>query len=158
MQHLRRTKRGFSLVELVIVIVIIGVIAAIAVPRLSRGAKGARDASLRGDLAVLRNAIDLYSAEHRGDFPTVAKFTEMLTTYTDEDGADNATKDTTYIFGPYIKAVPTLPIAGTGTTGGDAGDTGVAASDGAGVGWIYIEGTGDISANTGTSADESGTD
>ncbi len=154
----RNQRRGFSLVELVIVIVIIGVIAAIAVPRLSRGAKGARDASLRGDLAIMRNAIDLYSVEHRGKFPTVAKFVEMLTTYTDEDGLDNATKTTAFIFGPYLKAVPGLPIAGTGTTGGAAGATGVAAADAADIGWIYDAATGDIEANTGTSADESGDD
>ena len=58
-------------------------IAAIAVPRISRGAKGASDAALRGDLAVIRSAIDLYAAEHNGDFPTVGKFLEQLTTYTD---------------------------------------------------------------------------
>jgi prepilin-type N-terminal cleavage/methylation domain-containing protein len=154
----RRQKRGFSLVELVIVIVIIGVIAAIAVPRLSRGAKGARDSALRGDLAVLRNAIDLYAAEHRGDFPTVADFEAQLTTYTDEDGNNNPTKDATHIFGPYLKAVPGLPVPGTGTTGGAVGDTGVAAADALGVGWLYTAASGDISANTGTSADDSGTD
>jgi general secretion pathway protein G len=154
-----RTNRrsGFSLVELVIVIVIIGVIAAIAVPRISRGAKGAADAALTGDLTAMRNAIDLYAAEHSGNFPTVAKFKEQLTTYTDDAGADVATKDTTHIFGPYLKAVPGLPVGGTGTTGGAKGDTVVAASDGAGVGWIYDEATGHIEANTGTAKDESDT-
>ncbi len=158
MHRFHRRLRGFSLVELVIVIVIIGVIAAIAVPRLSRGAKGARDASLRGNLAVMRNAIELYSAEHGGNFPTVAAFVNMLTTYSDEAGATVATKDATHIFGPYLKAVPGLPIAGVGTTGGAIGDTVAAAADAATVGWIYIEGTGNISANTGTAADEAGTD
>ncbi len=157
MRNQRHNRRGFSLVELVIVIVIIGVIAAIAVPRLSRGAKGARDSALRGDLAILRNAIDLYSVEHGGNFPTVAKFVEMLTTYTDETGADNATKTTQFIYGPYLKAVPGLPVPGAGTTGGAMGDTKVAAADAADVGWIYIAATGDISANTGTATDEAGT-
>ncbi|MFQ5489711.1 MAG: type II secretion system protein [Phycisphaerae bacterium] len=151
-----RKARGFSLVELVIVIVIIGVIAAIAVPRLSRGAKGARDSALRGNLAVLRNAIDLYSAEHAGKFPTVGGFVAELTTYSDEGGTTGPALDgaTGKIYGPYLKAVPGLPIAGVGTTGGKVGDTTVAAADGLGVGWIYTALTGDIVANTGTAKDE----
>jgi len=157
MLHRVNRSRGFSLVELVIVIVIIGVIAAIAVPRISRGAKGAADSAMRGDLAALRNAIDLYAAEHGGDFPKVAKFVEQLTTYTDASGGDNATKDSTHIFGPYLKAIPPLPVAGEGTTGGAKGDTDVAAADGAGVGWIYDEATGEISANTGTAEDDTET-
>ena len=67
--------RGFSLVELVIVIVIIGIIAAIAVPRISRGAKGASDSAVRGDLAALRAAIDLFAAEHKGVYPGKVKNT-----------------------------------------------------------------------------------
>lgn len=159
MTHRNRRKRGFSLVELVIVIVIIGVIAAIAVPRLSRGAKGARDAALRGNLAVMRNAIDLYSAEHAGEFPTVGAFVAQLTTYSNESGATNATKDaaTGKIFGPYLKAVPGLPVLGAGTTGGGVGDTTVAAADGLGVGWVYTVAIGDITANTGTAKDEADT-
>ena len=154
---LTRRKRGFSLVELVIVIVIIGIIAAIAVPRISRGARGASDAALRGDLAALRNAIDLYAAEHNGSFPTVADFEAQLTTYTDVMGADTTTKDSTHIFGPYLKAIPGLPVAGEGTTGGAIGDTGVSVGDGAGVGWIYNATSGDIVANTNTADDEAGT-
>ena len=149
--------RGFSLVELVIVIVIIGVIAAIAVPRLSRGAKGARDASLRGSLAVMRNAIDLFSAEHGGNFPTVGAFEAELTTYSDEGGATSPTKVGNFIFGPYLKAIPGLPIPGAGAGAGAIGDTGVAAAAGAGVGWIYDATAGDISASTGTATDDAGT-
>ena len=148
---------GFSLVELVIVIVIIGIIAAIAVPRISRGAKGASDSALRANLTALRNAIDLYAAEHAGSFPTIGKFKEQLTTFTDATGADVATKDATHIFGPYLKAIPGLPVAGTGTTGGKVGDTGVAAADAANIGWLYTVATGDIRCNTGTSKDEATT-
>lgn len=151
-------QRGFSLVELVIVIVIIGIIAAIAVPRISRGAKGASDSALRGNLTAMRNAIDLYSAEHNGNFPTVAKFVEQLTTYTNAAGDDVATKDTTHIFGPYLKAIPGLPVSGAGSGAGAIGDTTVAAAAASGVGWVYTVASGDIVANTGTAADEAGTD
>jgi prepilin-type N-terminal cleavage/methylation domain-containing protein len=111
-----KTRRpAFSLVELVIVIVIIGVIAAIAVPRISRGARGASDSSVRGSLAALRNAIDLYAAEHGGNFPAQAgdgtnaagselAFLNQLTKFTDAAGAFSATKTATAIYGPYLRA------------------------------------------------------
>jgi prepilin-type N-terminal cleavage/methylation domain-containing protein len=160
MQKTMRKRRGFSLVELVIVIVIIGIIAAIAVPRLSRGAKSARDGALRTDLTVMRNAIDLYTVEHGDNFPTAANFADQMTRFSDLAGtsfSDTLDAANDIIYGPYIKAVPGLPVEGTGITGGAIGDTGVAALDGAGVGWLYTEGTGVIKANTGTSADDEGT-
>ena len=152
----RRTHRGFSLVELVIVIVIIGVIAAIAVPRISRGAKGAKDSAVRGNLAVLRNAIGLYAAEHGGEFPAITNDLELLTGYSDEMGVYSATKDVDHIFGPYLKAIPPLPVAGEGTTGGKIGDAGVGAGDVAGIGWLYTVATGDIKPNTNTAEDDAG--
>lgn len=147
--------RAFSLVELVIVIVIIGVIAAIAVPRISRGARGAGEAALRGDLAGLRNAIDLYAAEHNGDFPVAGTFETQITTFTDDIGTPSTTKTTTFKYGPYLRALPPLPVAGAGAIlGGKKGDTIVSDVDAAGVGWIYTALTGTIVANTGTAADE----
>jgi prepilin-type N-terminal cleavage/methylation domain-containing protein len=154
MLHCKRRRRGFSLVELVIVIVIIGIIAAIAVPRISRGAKGAKDSAMRGNLTVLRAAVDLYSAEHGGNFPAVTNDLQLLTGYSDEGGTYSATKTTTAIFGTYLKAIPPLPIAGVGTTGGLLGDTGVGAADALGVAWIYDAAKGDFTANTGTAKDE----
>ncbi len=102
--------RGFSLVELVIVVVIIGVIAAIAVPRISRGARGAGDAALRMTLTGIRNSVDMYAAEHGGDFPTgadQAALEAQLIGKTDYDGTPNASGD----FGPYLRAgFPTIPV------------------------------------------------
>ena len=146
--------RAFSLVELVIVIVIIGVIAAIAVPRISRGAKGAADSALKGDLAAMRNSIDLYAAEHAGAFPAITNNLQALTGYTEDDGTYSATKTATAIYGPYLKAIPPLPVIPEGVSG-KKGDTGVAAIDGAGIGWLYTAATGGIKANTGTAEDDS---
>ncbi len=154
----RPNKRAFSLVELVIVVVIIGIIAAIAVPRISRGARGAGDSSLRGSLAAMRNAIDMYAAEHNGAFPTVVQLTAgNLTARTDDAGTIGTTAGV-HIFGPYLRVIPGLPVAGdAGLTGGGVGDDGVAAADAAGIGWLYTVATGAIVANTGTAADEQGT-
>ena len=140
----RNTSRltGFSLLELIVVVVIIGIIAAVAIPRLSRGSAGAADAALSGDLAVLRNAIDLYSAEHTGAFPKLTAVADAMTKYTDSAGGVATTKDATHIYGPYVRKVPPLPV------GARRGGAVIDSKDGNGVGWIYDEVTGNISANT----------
>jgi type II secretion system protein G len=144
-----RSRRGFSLIELVIVVLILGIIAAIAVPRMSRGARGAQDSSVASDLAVLRSAIDMYHSEH-GSFPVASKFVGQLTTYTDDAGGPSATADATHIYGPYLRAVPALPV------GTEKGSTGVAAAAAAGIGWLYNETTGVITANSGAATDTAG--
>ena len=141
-------RAGFSLLEVVIVVAIIAILAAIGIPRMSRGSKGANDAALSGNLAVLRNAIDLFSAEHGGTFPTEANIENQLTQYTDVDGATNAAKTTTYIYGPYVRTIPPLPV------GTRKGENGIAAADANDVGWLYDEDAGTIQANTTTEKDE----
>ncbi|MFB0524349.1 MAG: prepilin-type N-terminal cleavage/methylation domain-containing protein [Phycisphaerae bacterium] len=132
---------AFSLLELVIVVAIIAILAAIAIPRMSRGSKGAGDSALSGDLTVLRNAIDIFAAEHVGTFPTVADITNQLTQYTDVNGTAQAAKDPNHIYGPYVRKIPPLPV------GNRKGGTGIAAADAAGVGWLYDQTTGTIKAN-----------
>ena len=138
-------RHGFSLIELVIVVVISGIIGAIAVPRMSRGAKGASDSAVTANLTVLRNAMDLYSTEHNGDFPTFANMPECLEEYTDNVGGTSATKDSTHIYGPYIRAIPTLPV---GANKGLATFTSTApAVTAASAGWYYDDSTGTVKAN-----------
>jgi len=150
MQAARKTERrspwGFSLIEVVIVVVIIGIIGAIAVPRMSRGAKGASDSALTANLTVLRNALDLYSTEHGGSFPTFANMPGALLQYTDSTTtATPGTKSSTNIYGPYIRAIPKLPVGankGLATfTATAPGATATAA------GWYYDDATGTIKAN-----------
>jgi prepilin-type N-terminal cleavage/methylation domain-containing protein len=143
-------KRGFSLIELVIVVVIIGIIGAIAIPRMSRGSAGAADNALRGNLAVLRGAIETFAAEHDGLYPSATDITVQLTQYSDSQGTTNASRTATHIYGPYIREIPPLPV------GARKGSSGIATADGAGVGWIYNPTSGAIRANTTTEADVSG--
>lgn len=149
-ENQNRKRRGFSLLELVIVVVIMAIIAAIAIPRMSRGSAGATDSAVAGNLAVLRNSIDLYATEHGGTYPTLAAIVNQLTQYTDNVGDPQAAKDATHIYGPYIRTIPPLPV------GAKKGETGIAAADAAGVGWIYTVATGEIKANTTTEADVTG--
>jgi general secretion pathway protein G len=140
----RRERSAFSLIELVIVVVIIAIIGAIAIPKMSRGAAGAGDSALIQDLAVLRSAIDLYNAEHpTAPLTTSSTFPGALTQYSDASGNTSATKTTACIYGPYLKAVPALPV------GVNKGQTSIAVSGTIGTqntgGW-YFTGT-DVQAN-----------
>jgi general secretion pathway protein G len=148
MHAMLRSRRAFSLVELVIVVVILGIIGAIAIPRMSRGASGAGESALIADLAALRNAIELYKAEHNGSLPTADDIVVQLTTYSNLAGATQATPSATHVYGPYLHAIPTLKV------GANKGNSGIAAATADGVGWIYDATTGRIRANaTETSSD-----
>lgn len=141
-RHRHRSGRGFSLIELVIVVVIIAIIGAIAIPRLSRGSAGAADSALVGNLAMLRKAIDAYGAEHGGTYPGASTVADQLTLYTDDSGGTSATKDSTHIYGPYLRTVPPLSV------GAKKGQNGIAAASASTVGWIYDATNGAIRPNT----------
>lgn len=157
--------RGFSLVELVIVVVILGVIAAIAVPRISRGAKGAGDSALRGSLQAMRNAVDMFNAEHNGTWPGAdgleATLIDQLTKKTNSGGTVGT--GSAYIYGPYLRRgfppVPVGPNSGTASKVmmSNAADltTVIDETTDTTIGWIYNYQTGQIIPNT-DDTDESG--
>lgn len=158
-----RKRNAFSLVELIVVVVIIGILAAIAIPRFSRGAAGAGDSSLKANLNVLRNAIELYYYEH-GEYPgengdgtnaagSEEAFLAQLMQFSDEDGNVNAQRSGAYRFGPYLRTgVPACPVAPR------LGETGVSMVSGTtapaydntatDAGWVYNYNTGDICVNS----------
>ncbi len=103
---------AFSLVELVVVVMIIGMLASMAIPRMSRGAVGANDASVAGNLNIIRTVILYYAVEHRNQFPgpdspgTIAK----LTQYSDTGGTTSPIATATAIHGPYLLKIPPCPM------------------------------------------------
>jgi len=137
----RNTRRGFSLIELVIVVVIIGIIGAIAIPRMSRGSRGAAENSLKGNLAILRGAVEMFAAEHDGVYPTDATtIASQLTQRTNALGVVDAAG----LYGPYIQAIPSLPV---GANKGGDGFAGAYIADTT-IGWVYDAATNEIKANT----------
>ena len=65
---LKRTKRGFTLVELMVVMAIIALLLALALPRYFNHLETSKETILKQDLAVMRDAIDKYHGD-RGRYP-----------------------------------------------------------------------------------------
>jgi general secretion pathway protein G len=59
----RSAEQGFTLLELMIVMVIIGILAAFAIPAYVSNIRNAKEAVLKEDLHVLRQAIDSYTVD-----------------------------------------------------------------------------------------------
>jgi prepilin-type N-terminal cleavage/methylation domain-containing protein len=85
MRRNAETRRGFSLLEIVIVVMILGIIATIAAPKLLGTSQQAVDNGLKQTLSVIRTAIDSYSAEKGGLLPGAdgqeQTFTDDLASY-----------------------------------------------------------------------------
>jgi len=125
-----RKRRAFTLIELVAVVLILGILAAIAAPKVFRGSDDAGEAALRQNLAVIRDAIELYALEHDGNFPgatsdgtnaagTEQAFKNQLLMYTSATGEVSPVRDAAHPYGPYLRKnfpkAPVGPMKGTDT-------------------------------------------
>lgn len=59
----RARENGFTLVELMVVMMIIAILAAVAIPVFRSAIQSAREAALKEDLHVMRDAIDSYTMD-----------------------------------------------------------------------------------------------
>jgi len=90
----RRRESGFTLFELMIVMAIISVLAAVAIPSYINAVRHGREAALRQDLWVMRQAIDSYTV--------------------DKEKAPQSLDD--LVQSGYLKAIPADPMTGSADT------------------------------------------
>ena len=127
----RHPRRGaFTLVEILIVVVILGILAAIVVPQFSSAAQESRQSSMEQSIHRIRQQVEVYAAQHGGEYPTDAStFEAQMTEPTNAAGQAPGANE--QVFGPYIRDIPRNPFTGGITVGeGEPGE-----SD-----WYYAQG------------------
>jgi general secretion pathway protein G len=138
-QSLRRSTRGFTLVELLIVIIIIAVLAAIAIPKFANTSIRSKESALKADLKLYRNAITTYQND-TGAYPSSLSdmtLTSAPATGKNSSGADQTISATDWK-GPYLNEVDNDPVSGSAfnysttspTVGGLTSSASGTASDG----------------------------
>ena len=105
-----KSRKGFTLVEILIVVVILGILAAIVIPQFSQASTEARESNMVSNLQSIRAQIELYKMQHLDVLPAnAAALTTALTTTTDINGAAWAAGAGT-AFGPYMRDIPINPF------------------------------------------------
>ena len=72
-------RRGFTLMEMTVIALLVGVIATLAAPRLFPARERMDDVTSHRQLAILRNAIEMYRA-HSGYYPPANKLPAIVET------------------------------------------------------------------------------
>ena len=63
------SKKGFTLIELMIVVAIIGILAAIAIPKFAELIRKSSEGASKGNLGALRSAMSIYYGDLEGTYP-----------------------------------------------------------------------------------------
>jgi len=116
-----RKHKGFTLIEMLIVIVVIAILALIVIPRLLGAGRKAKEATLRGDLHQLRNAIQQFEADC-GDYPLTLD--QLQTRPAGGAGGNQIALDVQGWQGPYLRTpdggLPEDPFTGAADWAYDA--------------------------------------
>jgi len=99
----RRTRRAFTLIEILIVVVILGILAAIVIPQFTDASTEAMNASVRSQLQTIRSQLELYRVKNLDVYP------DLVTNQWDD-----------LVNGDYLQAAPKNPfmISGSNTSVG----------------------------------------
>lgn len=119
MVNLRKSQRGFTLLEMMVVIAIIGITASVAMPRFSRMQTSIDfDASQRIILSTMNTCSRLSKSKNRDVYLVFLFSTEQMKVYIDEDQDNSVADESSYM----VKTLPsTINLAGIG--GSTATDT-----------------------------------
>jgi type II secretory pathway pseudopilin PulG len=107
-------KKAFTIVELLIIVSILGILAALALPIFENYTTKAREQTAKDNLRTLRDAIQLYAAQHNDIPPGLDEsgnldqlgFIYQLSMTSNLKGETSQTKLPGYDFGPYLSTYP----------------------------------------------------
>lgn len=109
---IRTSRKGFTLMELLIVIIVIAVLAAIALPRFINSGLRSKESSLKADLKLYRSAIQTFSND-TGAYP--ANLNDLAVTTAPASGLDSAGASKSIVAsswkGPYIDQIQSDPVS-----------------------------------------------
>src|SRR3989338_5142185 len=81
---MKRSERGFTLVEIMIVVAIIALLAAIAIPNVLRGRTSANEAASIGNLRALVSSLEMFRSVNN-NYPATANWVANMYTTPDPD-------------------------------------------------------------------------
>jgi general secretion pathway protein G len=139
MNQPRRSRTGFTLVEVLIVVVIMAILAATIIPQFSDSSRDAKVNTAKFNLHTLRAQIELYKSQHDGLRPsnTLAE----LTSSTNAQGTVGTGAQ--FPYGPYLQAIPVNPLTNSRTIRVVTTDSPTASGE-SDAGWLYNANSGRI--------------
>lgn len=142
-------KCGFTLLEILIVLAILGIIAAIILPLYENSTtQKTKESAAKENLRILRNAIELYTAQHNGappgypggnksGTPNSPTFMLQLCSATNSDGASAPIGTEGYPLGPYLSAIPKNPFNDSDVVKIYTNSTAISSTATGTSGWLY---------------------
>lgn len=111
-----KTKKGFTLIELMIVVAIIGILAAIAIPKFADLIKKSKEGSTKGSLGALRSALTIYYGEQEGTYPVASldALANRETAVSYDDDIITFSNDAGPFLTKYLDKMPTVKLGITG--------------------------------------------
>src|ERR1700677_765251 len=95
-RYARVSRKGFTLVEILIVVIILGILAAIVIPQFTNASQNARESSLQSTLQTLRSQVQLYKLQHGDALPDLVTNWDPLVASTNYGTPPQA-------YGPYMQ-------------------------------------------------------
>lgn len=105
MMHRISSRKGFTLIELMIVIAIIAILAAILVPNFIRARAQGQLTACKSNLKNIGTALEMYATDHGGRYPVTGELRKLSTPGTIGNTSTQA----------YLKQIPLCPSAGEDT-------------------------------------------